>query len=227
MRWVMERRREGMCVGRRTRWWDADSKACILSRALPASAPRNYEQSLSASETEKSIGFKPAGRNLDKATRISVSKGEVGRQITGAQTIHSCCCVILDTMDALIKGFSKAKDGVVAAAEKTKQGVTGAAEMTKGGVIFVGNKTKDGVTTVAGKTVSGVSQVGGAMVTGVTAVAHRTVEGAGNIAAATGLVKKDTAKQDEDAMSKDSPIKESPVDPEGGDTAAEEDSDGY
>jgi hypothetical protein len=27
--------------------------------------------------------------------------------------------------------------------------------------------------------------------------------------------------QDEDAMSKDSPIKESPVDPEGGDTAAE------
>lgn len=33
------------------------------------------------------------------------------------------------------------------------------------------------------------------MVTGVTAVAHRTVEGAGNIAAATGLVKKDPAKQ--------------------------------
>lgn len=32
------------------------------------------------------------------------------------------------------------------------------------------------------------------MVTGVTAVAHKTVEGAGNIAAATGLVKKDPAK---------------------------------
>ena len=48
---------------------------------------------------------------------------------------------------------------------------------------------------VAGKTVSGVSQVGGAVVTGVTAVAHKTVEGAGNIAAATGLVKKDPAKQ--------------------------------
>lgn len=75
-----------MCVGRRTRWWDADSKAAILSRALSASAPRDYE--LSASETEKSIGFKPAGRNLDKATQISVSKGEVGRQIAGAQTIH-------------------------------------------------------------------------------------------------------------------------------------------
>lgn len=42
---------------------------------------------------------------------------------------------------------------------------------------------------------SGVSQVSGAVVTGVTAVAHKTVEGAGNIVAATGLVKKDQAKQ--------------------------------
>lgn len=33
------------------------------------------------------------------------------------------------------------------------------------------------------------------MVTGVTAVAQKTVEGAGNIVAATGLVKKDPAKQ--------------------------------
>lgn len=37
--------------------------------------------------------------------------------------------------------------------------------------------------------------MGGAVVTGVTAVAQKTVEGAGTIAAATGLVKKDPAKQ--------------------------------
>ncbi|XP_034402086.1 alpha-synuclein-like [Cyclopterus lumpus] len=112
-------------------------------------------------------------------------------------------------MDAFKKGFSKARDGVVAAAEKTKQGVTGAAEMTKDGVKFVGNKTKDGVTTA----VSGVSQVGGAMVTGVTAVAHKTVEGAGNIVVATGLVKKDSAKQSEEASAAQD-MAESPVDPD-------------
>ena len=51
------------------------------------------------------------------------------------------------------------------------------------------------IPTVAGKTVSGVSHVGGAMVTGVTAVASKTVESAGSIVAATGLGKKDPAKQ--------------------------------
>ncbi|KAJ3605300.1 hypothetical protein NHX12_027349 [Muraenolepis orangiensis] len=93
------------------------------------------------------------------------------------------------------KSFSKAKDGVVAVAAKTKQGVTGAAEMTKDGVMFVGT----GVTTVAGKTVTGVSHVGGAVVTGVTQVAQKTVEGAGNIVAATGLVKRDPAKNEDEA----------------------------
>ena len=44
---------------------------------------------------------------------------------------------------------------------------------------------------MAEKTKEQVTNVGGAVVTGVTAVAQKTVEGAGNIAAATGFVKKD------------------------------------
>lgn len=42
---------------------------------------------------------------------------------------------------------------------------------------------------------SGMSQVSEAVVSGVTSVAQKTVEGAGNIVAATGLVKKEPGKQ--------------------------------
>lgn len=40
-----------------------------------------------------------------------------------------------------MRGFSMAKEGVVAAAEKTKAGVEGAAAKTKEGVMYVGKCT--------------------------------------------------------------------------------------
>uniref|UniRef100_A0A803TUM4 Alpha-synuclein n=1 Tax=Anolis carolinensis TaxID=28377 RepID=A0A803TUM4_ANOCA len=109
-------------------------------------------------------------------------------------------------MDVFMKGFNKAKDGVVAAAEKTKQGVAEAAGKTKEGVLYV----------VAEKTKEQVSNVGGAVVTGVTAVAQKTVEGAGNFAAATGFVKKDQLGKQDEGLPQEGMMANTdmPVDPE-------------